>query len=304
MQTKYNVRSMQRFGSPSTVSRAWVFTTNNPDLDQVARIKGLKSKPDSFVTEIVVGHETGASGTPHHQGFIAFSKSRTRRQVSELLGGGSWLQACASRDAAARYARKDGSVVVDDCQGVHQGRRTDLSTAIATMKQGGLQALYETQPEVLLKFPSGCRLLCSLGRPSGTRQVRVIVLHGPTGTGKSHRACVGDYFAPCLPQRRGDVIWFDRYQGQKRLVLEEMTGQPDYRTMLRILDKYPMTIPVKGGFVEAHWEEVYITSNLPPDRWYTDEDYGPLHRRFSEIIHMTTRWSDTQPEQPEAQSAQ
>jgi len=53
------------------------------------------------------------------------------------------------------------------------------------------------------------------------------------------------------------------------------------------LDRYPMRVPVKGGFVNWVPENIYITSSNHPDSTYTDEkiqeDIQQLIRRIDII---------------------
>ena len=38
--------------------------------------------------------------------------------------------------------------------------------------------------------------------------------------------------------------------------------------LLQILDPYESSLPVKGGFAPAHYDTVFITTNVSPDNWY------------------------------------
>jgi hypothetical protein len=38
--------------------------------------------------------------------------------------------------------------------------------------------------------------------------------------------------------------------------------------MLNYMQEYAMSVQVKGGYVAAKWNRIYITTNVPIDKWY------------------------------------
>jgi hypothetical protein len=89
------------------------------------------------------------------------------------------------------------------------------------------------------------------------------------------------------PTQREGNEWFDGYEGQKLVLFDDFDkGQISFRLLLRLLDRYPMQVPIKGGFVEWCPRVIYITSNLGPARWYPSEDYMVLHRRLDVVQNM------------------
>ena len=63
-------------------------------------------------------------------------------------------------------------------------------------------------------------------------------------------------------------LWFDGYNGDKTLLLDELRGNIKLSYLLQILDPYPLKVEVKGGTVNAEWDRVFITTNTPPEKWY------------------------------------
>lgn len=43
--------------------------------------------------------------------------------------------------------------------------------------------------------------------------------------------------------------------------------------MLRLMDRYPLKVPTKGGFEEFRSTMIIITSNEPIDNWYKFNGY-------------------------------
>ena len=104
---------------------------------------------------------------------------------------------------------------------------------------------------------------------------------GKTGTGKSrmaHLLTKGKAFV--APDNSGK--WFDGYSGQKDVIFDDFS--PDdclsRGLFLRLFDRYPMRVPVKGGFVNWAPKRVFITSNCEPSTLYAND--AAVYRRITE----------------------
>lgn len=63
------------------------------------------------------------------------------------------------------------------------------------------------------------------------------------------------------PTTKGGNVWFDGYMGQKRVVLDDYRSYHlPFNFLLRLLDRYPIQVPVKGGYVNFIPEEIIVTS--------------------------------------------
>lgn len=98
----------------------------------------------------------------------------------------------------------------------------------------------------------------------------VTVFWGPTGTGKTRRAWeLGGLDAyPKIPNTK----FWDGYQGQKVVIIDEFRGDVSMSNLLRWFDRYPVLVEIKGGSTILCAEVIYITSNLSPREWYRDLD--------------------------------
>jgi len=131
----------------------------------------------------------------------------------------------------------------------------------------------------------------------------VVVIWGPTGAGKTYSAvnvlAKGvPYYIVEAPAKKNDKIWFNGYQGQKVLILDDFAGEVcNINYLKRLLDKYKQKVEIKGGYVWAQWSTVIITSQHPPSEWYADsasastkpEDIAALQRRITEIRHQVVQ---------------
>ena len=92
--------------------------------------------------------------------------------------------------------------------------------------------------------------------------MKVYLLWGTSGAGKTRY--VHDMWGEEVYTLAGQKpLWFDGYDGQKVLLIDEFEGVEEFgrSNLLKCLDIYPYYAPVKGGFVCAQWEKVYITGN-------------------------------------------
>lgn len=117
-------------------------------------------------------------------------------------------------------------------------------------------------------------------------QKTVTVYWGPTGVGKSHLAWekAGIEAYPKDPRTK----FWDGYQGQENVVMDEFRGDIDISHMLRWLDKYPVIVEQKFGATSFKAKNFFITSNLDPRDWYPGLDEGTkaaLLRRMN-IVHV------------------
>lgn len=124
-----------------------------------------------------------------------------------------------------------------------------------------------------------------------------IILWGLPHTGKSHDAVAfckakSMSFFP-LPEKQNDEQnhWFDGYEGQDVLIVNEMSGatfKPDF--FCRLLDSQPMLVPVKGGYTHFNSKLIIFTSNKHPQQWWSSavmDKYPGLLRRLSPPITET-----------------
>ena len=115
--------------------------------------------------------------------------------------------------------------------------------------------------------------------------MKVIVLYGPTGTGKS-KWVLDNYNKAYWKQKS---IWWDNYNQQEAVVLDEYYGWLPYDFLLRLCDRYPLLCEIKGGQLQFTSKTIIFTTNLRPDKWYKDGCYfDAFIRRVSEWHYLPT----------------
>lgn len=268
-------------------ARMWSFTINNPTDADHKEMDTLMDMPS--VHRLIGGREKGKEGTPHIQGCVRFETVKSMLQVKALLSrahleksGGTWKQ-------NATYCSKEGDVKWRKNEKGGQGERTDWQDGITAI-QGGAGFT-----EICMDFPAigRCPRMFNMIREETAaknapkwRDVKVTILWGMTGTGKTRKAVDHD----SVYMWHASDPWWCGYDGETRLVIDEFRdSQCKCSKLLRILDGYPLKLQVKGSHTYAKWTEVIITSNVDPDEWYSGVDPATrdaLFRRVDDKIYM------------------
>lgn len=137
----------------------------------------------------------------------------------------------------------------------------------------------------------------------GVHPMEVIVYWGPTGTGKTWRAEEENPEHYKLPNPNGDNVFFDGYDGQKCMIIDDFYGWVPFNLMLRICDRYSCPGNTKGAMTMLKLEKVVITSNEPPRNWYKkvkDNLYAAFARRITKVVEMNKVWEGPPGELPPA----
>jgi len=236
-----------------------------------AVMKLLKINPDAWHAEV-------ARGTPE-EGMIYCSKDKTR--------------------APGKTATSVGELS-------KQGERTDLHDYAAAIRRGASKRqLAETHPTQLLKYPRGTEALqAAVAKQRDSSYNNTVLCYvGGTGTGKTHkahndlRARFGDNYY--VKDNRN--TWWDGYEGQRGLLIDDYNGAWPIEYLLRVLHEHPERFEIKGSTVHVQFKFIIITSNLHPDEWYTKESLehkAALKRRISRIVWMEQPWHTRVKEEP------
>ena len=289
--------------------RSYVGTKNNYCDEDILHLEKFYDKCCSF---LVYGKEVGETGTPHLQIYFEMEDAKSMKAVIKNLGFNLWLgYRRGTPSQAAGYCRKgtekpehsyeefldtpsptwEGQMYGHISQ---QGARNDL-VKVADM------IIQEQRPirEVALEFPGSfiryhkgmIALRNHVLQPRSLEQApEVIVLWGPTGTGKTRDAYT-KYWKdePHYVWRPSNGNWWDGYDGEKKVILDEFRGQMDWSDILGLLDRNEYRAPVKGSFVQIQADKFVITSPKPPHSWYNsvcdDHDkYQQLVRRITTVV--------------------
>ncbi|KAJ1619864.1 hypothetical protein T492DRAFT_848246 [Pavlovales sp. CCMP2436] len=86
----------------------------------------------------------------------------------------------------------------------------------------------------------------------------VRVYYGPTGTGKTHSAMM--WLPDAYSWGPSIRTWFQDYDGEEEVILNEFRGQLPFSQLLELLDKWPTKVAKKGGSCDFRGLKIAITS--------------------------------------------
>ena len=305
---------------PSARTRAWCLTWNNPPTEWRAILTRLSEQQ---ITRYTVAQAEAGTATqrPHIQAYLYFTNPRTRLGVKRLIGDDTiHLEAArGTPEQNTAYCTKEETRMEGETPLMlgtipRQGNRSDID-AIVELIRGGVndQQVLEANPRLFVQYHRSFDRIRSIYQTPRGFKPEVKVFWGPTGTGKTRRAVfeassggIFDKWQTCillLPQTKSKTF-FDGYRGHPNLILDEFTGQMSIELLLRLLDRYPLTVDTKGSTTEILAERIWITSNKNPLYWYDDSNSTPaqreaLARRIDEEAVMEEVWSP--PDPPDAQ---
>ncbi len=235
--------------------------------------------------------ERGATGYEHYQICVAFDKKVSLAAIKGVFGSGVHAELTRS-EAAAEYCTKEDTRVGEPfelgAKPIRRNSKTDWESVWTAAKSGDLSSI---PANVRVVSYHALRAIQSDFSVAQIVDRTVTVYYGPTGTGKSHRAWdeAGIGAFPKCPRTK----WWDGYQGQEHVVIDEFRGSIDIAHLLRWFDRYPVRVEIKGSSRPFNASRIWITSNLNPNAWYPDLDaltLAALLRRLT-IVEMTTPYS-------------
>lgn len=261
-------------------SRRWCFTVNNWTPEDEKLFQNLECK------YLVYGREVGKEGTPHLQGYVTFKSTKRLTGLKKVHTTAHWEAAQGNSQQSSDYCKKDGDYF-EKGDTPTQGKRTDLEAVCEMIKTGSsLQEIAEEHSSTYVKFGRGLRdLKLVLEKPYTHHDVRGIWIHGPPGTGKSHHARL---FAEAYGgiYNKAQNKWWDGYNGESVVVLDDMDNDALAHYLKIWSDKYACTGETKGGTIHLGHKWFVVTSNYDIDNLFVDKGgvmCAAIKRRFTEI---------------------
>jgi len=263
--------------------KAWCFTLNNYTEEEEKALR----EPIESIEYFVAGVELGERETPHLQGYVEFRIRKRLMDVKRIIGQrGHYERRRGSALEAAEYCKKDGNFFEYGSISKGQGARTDLDEIRQKIKSGtGELDIADNHFGDWVRYNKAFKRYRDLvDAPRLRPELKVYFLWGAPGTGKTrlarHRSI--DSFWICSDT---ELKWFDGYEGETAVILDDYRGQASDSWILRVLDIYELRVPIKGGFVSFNPDTIYITSNLPPYEIHSAVNEA-FRRRIKKVIHF------------------
>lgn len=271
--------------------RAYCFTVNNPD--------GLLDWDDfpDYARCLIYQEETGANGTHHFQGYLECSKPVRITALKKIPGleRAHFEKRRGTRAEAIAYCRKQDETYVDgpyeygDFEAGGQGSRNDYTTLKKLVdQQASDKILWDQVPDLFLRFHTAIPKVRLLSQPQRNFMTKVYVLWGETETGKTSWAVMhsGRRGATLYFKQRSN--WWDNYNGHDDVILDDFYGWIKYDELLRLCDRYPCQVEIKGSHTVFAPQRIYITSNKRPQEWYKEQcNFSAFARRVHKWLSFS-----------------
>lgn len=269
-------------------AKHYCFTLNNYTDEEEQVLKELGEHDETRY--LTYGREKGESGTPHLQGYIVFTRRIAFNTARNRVSTRCHMEKTKGSPASNKdYCQKDGDFVEYGTAPGGQGKRTDLDQVYDAVKTGSTRAeIGDAFKGTYLRYKRSIdQLLREVAQTirDPANETNVIVYWGSTGAGKTRKVWEAHPHETiyCHTGER----WFDGYQGQEIALFDDFDGSVFKLTyFLRLLDRYPMKVPIKGDYVEWNPKTIYITSNKAPEEWYSnasEEHKAALLRRLTTV---------------------
>lgn len=237
------------------------------------------------------------TGRLHVQGYVEFTKAYRLKGVQRALGCPT-ATAIASKGTAQHNINYCSAETTEEgdpkralpCDGMDpgpfqwgtpaestQGQRTDITEVKRVLDEAkSEEPLLEVASydfSAFLKFGRMMDKYLELKARASSlpfRKITTYWISGRSSTGKS-RWCYESYGPGEIFtwSTRKPTQWFDGYHSQRVLLIDDLDqDEVPIASMLRLLDHYPLTLPVKGGHVQAQWTTVIVISNLELEEVY------------------------------------
>lgn len=197
------------------------------------------------------------TGKEHWQGFIVFNRTHRIPGGKRIINGGDDCHLeprRGSRREARDYCRKDGDF--------REYGELEAKTTKEIL-QMPINWIKENEPLMFCRYHRGIEKLHAV-QGEKWRDVKVYILWGSTGTGKTRKVMEMDSVYKIDPP----YTWWDGYCGEEILLIDDFRVGAIHRGMLlNLLDGYRLRLETKGGHTWALWKEVYITTNYNPETW-------------------------------------
>lgn len=275
--------------------RAWCFTSFKKD------------RPDpSDYTYYIIGLETcPTTGKQHWQGYIKFKGAVRFNTAKERIGDPeAHIEYAKGNDQQnIDYCSKEGDYI-EDGKRPSQGERTDLLGVCKEIKENKLSAreVRELHPAYWCRNYRGLQDIVNDNIPDRDFITKAICIWGSPGVGKTTwaRNKYPDAYV------KDNSEWWDGYANQETVIWDDFDpDQCKLKFWLRLCDKLPMSVPIKGGHIKFTSKKIIFTTVEKYDDWWglndqSDEnsfitnknnkwDPKQISRRISKCIHLTRK---------------
>lgn len=270
--------------------KAWCLTWNNPPGDCL----GFTADMEFMICGLEKGEK---EQTEHIQGYVYFKVGKRFTYVKRLWPLAHIEPAKGKPQANVEYCSKDGKWHDHGKMPKGQGARTDLEHVRELVDAGkGTEDIRSECYGTYIRYQNAVIRDVENHRADRGWPTELHILWGVTGTGKS-RFCY-ENFPDAFWKVKGP--WWDGYDGHETVIIDEFYGWLPVDEMLRLADRYPMRVQVKGATRKFVARRIYVTSNGPWTDWWSffrapeSDTHERLKAAFQRRITSVTEFKSMQ----------
>lgn len=300
--------------------RRYAWTWNNYTASEETRIKDPHYLNECLY--MIFGHEIGAQGTPHLQGYVEFATPKIHSQLVQFFGSSHFFALAAVGDRASNfvYCTKGNDRIFEYISPHLERSDRNTETRLNYDRRNTAENSFDwlpraaenpyqfsrTDAKLFVKYANAIRFAHSI-TPHDYRSdifVKKVVnfYWGNSGTGKTLTAnseistlCqtlnVERYRVPKFSSKSS--IFFEGYHGQKIVLFDQLNPQTiEFDLLMELLDGYEVIVQVKGSHAIWMPTHVYITCVMSPEDFFTwsakhrGNQLEELMRRLTKITHF------------------
>lgn len=287
--------------------RCYCFTENlregiplSEAISEAEKIQRVLAEPSPLQYIIVQVEKGETTNRIHLQGYAEFGRPvglhRVKKLFMQKTGEAFWNHVhleprMGSQAQAIAYCKKAETRLAGPYE-YGKKKKEQRGTIFHDALNGATnKSLREKDPREYAIHRRALQILKSEGKGPRHHPMKVLIFVGASGTGKTTLAqnlYKDDCFTVMWPSGNG-MWWWDGYEGQKCVILDEFVCQVKLDQFLRLLDRHPMKVQIKGASIEFSSTIIIITTNIPPEEWYGGvhpNRWDPLARRIKEFAEI------------------
>jgi len=248
-----------------SICKNWCFTWNNPGGDS----PGLWNLNE--MKYLVYQKEKGEEGTVHWQGYVQWVTKRRLAQCKEVCAMAHWEPARGSPESNKQYCTKEDTRLEGPFEAgsmSKQGSTKRKFDEIAKRLIDGesISRIEEEEPGFVMMHREAMEKTVDRHQAHERHwPMEVLVYTGPTGAGKSRAA--EERWPGAFWKSNGK--WWDNYNYEETVVWDDFDpSQVPFSDLMKITDRYPVTVEVKGASRQFSSHRIVFTSIVPAENWY------------------------------------
>lgn len=276
-------------------TRNFCFTLNNPTQREneflISLTTSAVSRRRVQCVYIVFQQELPTGGTNHLQGYVELSRPMRRSDIKRRFGNRiSIRKRHGTGPQAIAYCKKKDTRVEGGLSGeggtAKKSGADSLAVVTVALKSGQtIEECRHAYPCSFIRY--GEKIVSHALREKGLwfGKKHIVIRYGVTNTGKTgplQKLYPDAYWCP-MPRVGG--WWWPNYEGQETVIFDEFRDNWPYKEMLRLIDRYPFDVQVKGGNYNMISRRLVFTTNIDPMNWYPNiswENRSPFRRRLNQ----------------------